>query len=80
MSDSWELMLFLSDIEEDDYEDDCQTFDDIAEKYGLEDMDGFELLIHDLTELIDIGDSPLTGQRYKGFAHNNLWLHKKEVL
>ena len=80
MSDIWELMLFLSAIEEKDYEDDCQTFDIIAEKYGLNDMDKFELLINDLTKLIEIGDSPLTEKRYKGFVANNFWLHKKEVL
>lgn len=79
MSEQWELWLFLSGISDDEYEHDYQLFELLADKYGLTDYSGLINLIDDLTETIEIGESPLTKKRYKGFANNGIWLHKKEV-
>ena len=79
LGDEWEIMLHLSDITEDDYEDDIQTFDNLAEKYGLNDYDLFCNLVKDLANMIDVGKSPLTETRYKGFAHNEMFLYRIEI-
>ncbi len=42
-------------------------------------MERFDNLINALLPLIDVGKSPLTGKRYKGFAVNGVWFAKVEI-
>lgn len=79
MINIFELSLFLAGIKDDEYEDDYQLFDLIADKYGLEDMEKFNNLITDLIDLIEVGESPLTKKVYKGFASDRIWLAKTEI-
>ena len=61
-------------------------YDDIdaglADTYGL-DVDTFHKLISDLLPLINVGVSPITGTKFKGFSKvedgHGFWLVKMEV-
>ncbi|MCP3676014.1 MAG: hypothetical protein GY829_16325 [Gammaproteobacteria bacterium] len=79
MNDIFELMLFLSGIEDEDYEDDEQLFYLLTEKYGVNDIGKFKHLIDDLLYLVEIGESPITKTLYKGFASDKIWLAKVAV-
>ncbi len=42
-------------------------------------IERFDSLINALLPLIDVGKSPLTNKRYKGFAVNGAWFAKVEI-
>ena len=48
--------------------------------YGIE-LHEFEKLVHNLLPLCEVGQDPLTGKLYRGFADtkDKIWLMKKEV-
>lgn len=80
MIDVYELVGHLCNLDEDaDYED---VHDALYEKYEI-DLHNFEKIIEDLLPLIDVGVSPLTGTKFKGFAvaenGHGFWLAKIEV-
>lgn len=62
-----------------DFENEEKVDEILYEKYGIEDTDGLDKLIKDLTKLIVLGKSDLTGKVYKGFAIKNEWLYKIEI-
>ena len=45
----------------------------IYDRFEL-DLTTVESLFDKLIPLIDVGESPLTGDRYKGFASDGMWL------
>jgi hypothetical protein len=51
----------------------------LAEKFDLDDLVSFDLLIKELLPLIEIADSALTMRRYKGFAQDGVWLAKSDA-
>lgn len=80
MIDAYELIGHLCNLDEDaDYED---VHDALYEKYEI-DLHNFEKIIEDLLPLIDVGVSPFTGAKFKGFAvvknGHGLWLVKTAV-
>ena len=80
MIDIYEIVCNLCDLKQDsDYDDVHQA---LWDKYEV-DMDNFEKIIKDLLPLIDIGESPLTGIKYKGFSKQEggcgFWLAKLEI-
>lgn len=78
--DAYELACHLCELDLDADYDDVDA--GLAVTYGL-DIDTFHKLISDLLPLIDVGVSPITGTKFKGFAvHTNgygFWLVKMEV-
>jgi len=80
--DTYELAMHLCGMNPDDdadFENEEKVDEILYEKYGIEDTDGLDKLIKDLTKLIVLGKSDLTGKVYKGFAIKNEWLYKIEI-
>jgi len=80
--DTYELALHLCGMDPDndvDFENEEKVDEILYEKYGIEDTEGLDKLIKDLAKLIDIGKSPLTEKRYKGFTNEVSLLYKIEV-
>ena len=78
--DIYELVQHLCGLDEDaDYD---AIHESLYEKYEIE-MHNLEKIIKDLLPLIDVGVSPITNQRFKGFSvrdgENGFWLVKIEV-
>ena len=44
-----------------------------------ENPDEFQEFIGGLLQMIDVGTSPLTGKKYKGFSKDNMFLAKVEI-
>lgn len=42
-------------------------------------LDQFDRLVRKLLPMIDVGASPLTGNRYKGFATAGMWMAKMQI-
>ena len=77
--DTYELCLVLCGLDhnnDDDYDNEAKVNQMLYDKYSIEDTDGLEELIKDLTKLIGVGTSPLTGKKYKGFSIGDEWLYK----
>lgn len=76
-----ELACVILGVDYDEIEGDFGTIErELWEQLNI-DFDGFTNLINRLVPLIDVGKSPLTSKRYKGFADtkNQCWLAKVEV-
>lgn len=76
-----ELACKITGLDYDEIDADTGIIND--ELYGQLniDLDDFTELIRRLLPLIDVGDSPLTQKRYKGFSdvEKQMWLVKTEV-
>jgi hypothetical protein len=79
MLDTYELVLVLCGLDPDEDENADKVDEILYEKYGIEDTDGLDKLIKDLTHFVGEGQSPLTGKNYKGFCRENEWLYKTEL-
>jgi len=82
MAESYELAMHLVGLNPDNEEDfdNSDAVDKLLyEKYGIQDTEGFDKLIKNLMELIDVGKSHLTEKAYKGFAKNGFWFCKVPV-
>lgn len=80
MSSIWDyedLARHLCGISEDDETADLD--DAIFEKFDV-DFEQFCKIVGALMPLAAVGQSPLTGKTYQGFANGNCWLAKREVL
>jgi hypothetical protein len=80
--DTYDLALHLCGMNPEndaDFENEEKVDEILYEKYGIEDTEGLDKLIKDLGKLIDVGKSPLTEKRYKGFANERNWLYKIEL-
>jgi len=78
-SETYELCLLLCGLDpnnDEDYNDKSKVDGILYEKYGIENTAGLDELIRDLANFIDIGISPISRQRYKGFSKGNEWLYK----
>lgn len=82
MLETYEVAMKLCglDPDNDDQFNDSDKVDEILyEKYGIEDTDGLDRLIKDLAKMADVGESPLTGEQYRGFGEDSLWLYKTKA-
>jgi hypothetical protein len=64
-----------------DTDDEWENLDELlVDKFNI-DMDSFDMVVGKLVPLIEMDESPLTGDLYKGFADrdNGLWLLKVGV-
>jgi len=80
-SETYELCLLLCGLNpnsDEDFNDESKVDEILYDKYGIEDTAGLDELIRDLAKLIDIGVSPFTGKRYKGFSKGEEWVYKIE--
>ena len=59
-------------------EDDDSFHEELHERFGCSLLQ-FEDLIAELLVMIDVGTSPLTGNRYKGFNKDGVFLAKVKV-
>jgi hypothetical protein len=76
-----ELACYIVGLDYDEIDADEQIIDEkLQEEFGC-DLKQFTQIIRILLPLIDVGTSPLTEKRYKGFADNKLkmWFVKTEV-
>ena len=78
--DAYDLACHLCKLNLDADYDDVDA--GLADAYGL-DIDTFHKLISDLLPLIDVGVSPITGTKFKGFSKvengHGFWLVKMEA-
>ncbi len=72
-----ELMLFL--LGKDDYEDEDDLYQAFEAKYNMTPDAAFNL-VKDLLPLCRVAKSPLTQTLYQGFATNESWLIKRELI
>lgn len=76
-----ELACKITGLDYDEIDADSATIqDEIYERFGC-DLDQFTEIIAHLLPLIDVGESPLTKKRYKGFSdiENGVWITKMEI-
>jgi hypothetical protein len=66
------------DIDEIDYSDTEIINNELYNQFEI-DLDNFRDIVNRLLPLIDIGESPLTKKKYKGFSDGNCWLTKIPV-
>lgn len=81
MLDLEELACKITGLDYDEIDGDTSTIEDkLYEEFEI-DLEGFQELISRLMPLIDVGTSPLTGQRFKGFSdiENKCWLAKMAI-
>lgn len=71
-----ELARHLFQLEE---EDDLDAIDEALFDQWSIDFETFKAMLEHLVPLIEVGTSELTGNTYKGFAKDGLWLVKEEV-
>ena len=69
------------DIDDPDVDGDTQIIEEnLFADLGI-DLEQFKVIVDRLMPLIDIGDSPLTNKRYKGFSNQNgLFIAKIEII
>ena len=70
--------LLLYDYFAPEFEESDDVVSDVLELFS-ENPVKFKVFIEGLMEMIDVGDSPLTGKRCKGFAINGMWLARTEI-
>lgn len=73
--DLMELAAAILDVED---QGDDAVFDGLREEFGI-DLDQFGSLVGRLIDMIDVGQSPLTGKRYKGFGVCGMFYAKVEI-
>lgn len=70
-----ELVAHLVGADDDQWDNLAELF---FEKYEL-DMDAAHDFVRDLVPLCTMGNSPLTGKSYRGFATNGVFIVKQKV-
>lgn len=75
--DIYELAIHLCELP-DDAEDD-QIDQALYDKFEMN-QDQLRKLVEVLMPLCEVGTSPLTGQRYRGFATEDRWLAKQDIV
>lgn len=74
-----ELACYLAGLDYDEIDADENIIEEhIYAEFGI-DLEQFTELINRLLPMIDVGKSPLTNKRYKGFAQPGIWLVKIEI-
>ncbi len=76
-----ELACHITDLDYDEIDADTSVINEkLYEEFGC-DLDQFTHIIQRLLPMIDVGASPLTKKRYKGFAdaEKGMWLVKMDV-
>lgn len=75
-----ELAAFICDLDYDEIDSDSEIINDkLSEKFNI-DLNDFTFLVSNLLPLIDVGKSPITDERFKGFSNQEeLWLLKTKI-
>jgi hypothetical protein len=76
-----ELACYITGLDYDEIDANEEIIDEkLQEEFGC-DLQQFTVIIQRLLPLIDVGSSPLTQKRYKGFSdiENGMWFVKIEV-
>jgi len=79
--DTEELACYITGIDYDEIDADEEVIDEkLQEEFGC-DLQQFTNIIQRLLPMIDVGSSPLTQNRYKGFSdpEKKMWFVKIEV-
>ena len=77
MIEDYDLAAYLANINPDTEDD--EIAEAFYNQYGI-DVNEFNSIAEQLIHLVDVGTSPLTGERYKGFSNGKgLWLAKIRV-
>lgn len=70
--------LLLYDYFSPQFHESYGVINDVLEMF-TEDPDKFQKFIGGLLQMIDVGESPLTGKKYKGFSKDGMFLAKVEI-
>ncbi len=75
-----ELACKITGLDYDEIDADTSVIEDaLCAEFGIE-LDGFVDIVNHLLPLIDVGKSPITEKKYKGFSdQKSCWLAKIEV-
>ena len=76
-----ELACYITGLDYDEIDADEEIIDEkLQEEFGCN-LQQFTHIIQRLLPMIDVGSSPLTQKRYKGFSdvEKHIWLVKTEV-
>ena len=72
-----EFELLLYDYFSPTFDNSDEVIDEVMEMFN-ENPDKFHNFINGLLLMIDVGTSPLSGKKYKGFAYKGMFLAKVE--
>ena len=76
-----ELACYITGLNYDEIDADTDIIDEkIIEEFGC-DLQQFTCIIQRLLPMIDVGSSPLTNKRYKGFSNTEkgVWFVKMDI-
>lgn len=74
-----ELACKILGIDYDEIDSDTEIINEELHNQFETDLDIFRDIVNRLLPLIDVGESPITKKKYKGFSSGNSWLTKVPV-
>ena len=74
-----ELACRILGIDYDEIDADTEIINEELYNQFETDLDNFQDIVNRLLPLIDVGESPITKEKYKGFSTGNSWLAKVPV-
>lgn len=77
--DMEELACKIMGIDYDEIDADTEVIEEELYNQFEIDLENFSEIVNRLLPLIDIGESPLTKQKFKGFSTGQMWLAKIPV-
>ena len=77
--DMEELACKILGIDYDEIDADTEVIEEELYNQFEIDLENFSEIVNRLLPLIDVGESPITKEKYKGFSAGNSWLAKVPV-
>ena len=77
--DMEELACKILGIDYDEIDADTEVIEEELYNMFEIDLENFSEIVNRLLPLIDVGESPITKEKYKGFSTGNSWLAKVPV-
>ena len=77
--DMEELACKILGIDYDEIDADTEVIEEELYNQFEMDLENFSEVVNRLLPLIDVGESPITKEKYKGFSTGNSWLAKIPV-